>query len=259
MQALRQTLSKLAGETVAVEYGWRRIAEGQATGLLGSVIGEIGETVLPRRITLRRDGETELCLAVGNRRILRFLEPVPAPLSADGALFGTALAEQDEDMPARVLSMLRVFCAQDRSLRVRSDWISPVEAQAGTGISAANLARAHMNAEPHDTIDDTGPAVAAFQSQVQRHCGAWVRLKAGSVDATSGGGEIGAGMTDWVLQTLSGISLKDQDSANFCTLRAADGAAALDVVVSYRDTCLIARDVTLAVAELGARWRSAGL
>lgn len=98
-ERLRRKLAKLAGLSEPATASGRELRVGDAEGLIGSLLTEIDETLLARRLTFRTmPGAPALRLEVYGRRLIRVLAPAPVGLPPEAAaLAGKPLVEDDID------------------------------------------------------------------------------------------------------------------------------------------------------------------
>lgn len=152
---LEEKLAKLRRRERAPGEG-RKLKGDNADALIAALVAEIGETILPRRLTLT-GGDMVIHLAVANRRLQAMLEPA---VSIDGAsdLAGAALPDaEDPGVPALRVILDQAF-ASDTSFSISA---RRLDASYGSdiGVPANLLARAWG-------LSDIAPAKAMEPSEV---------------------------------------------------------------------------------------------
>ncbi|MEM8631005.1 MAG: hypothetical protein AAGF74_07200 [Pseudomonadota bacterium] len=157
------------------------------TDLLATLLQEIDETVLPRRLVFESGNGGRLEIEATNRRILRVVSMQANGLSASHkAMIGKGLTEaEDQDLDV-LFSMFDALVGDSDTLSVSADRLSDATAPADVGCSAERLAvswgidlNAALKADP---VADFTTFVTSFAAAAK----AWQLLK-GVEKETSGG------------------------------------------------------------------------
>jgi len=154
---LKSRVERLTERRDDLSGGSRKLAGGS---LLRSVLMEIDETILPRRIKIAPHGGRPFDLLVSNRRLIA-MSDVEAPDCAD---------------PRFVLDRLRAAVGQSRSATITCTRVKPAFSCAETGVSAEALLSSVSTVDRK--IADPNP-VASFFSELQSQMIAWVTLGRG--------------------------------------------------------------------------------
>lgn len=196
---LEKVLEKLRRRERAPGEG-RKLSGADGATRLSSMVTEIDETILPRRLSFDLGEAGGLHLAVANRRLQAVLAPVPNGVSK--ALEDKKLTDAQDPEVAELGAALGDVLGVSETVsisttRQKSPFPSDV------GIPAPQLARI-WGAKATDPADsDPGAVLSGFLESSTEHMSAWLRIEGESVTGQGGGeaevqdlGELAANFLD---------------------------------------------------------------
>jgi hypothetical protein len=208
---------KAAGET-------RKLRGKDVDALLASVVTEIDETILPRRLIFTSGGGTQVHLAVANRRLQALLSPPPdMPGASD--LADVALADTQDTNLAKLGDMLRNVFDQAEIVTINARRLKAGAFDADVGAPSTGLSKAWgvqvvetRPKEPSEVLDH-------FLGQItDEDAEAWLRIEGENVTDQAGSAERLAALGEQAAVFLDGYFSK------FDALYSDDGAATATVV-----------------------------
>ncbi len=157
-----------------------------APALLGAILREADETILPRRLWFLKEGHAPLCLAVANRRIQGILEPTPSTLSDYAA---KPLKDPDEDWVKALKDALLAHFAGGGVVTLRAEKLGTADMGSDAGIAAAGLIRSWglENSAPVDAAP--GDRLARFLKSISGEVEAWLRIEGEDMVEQAGEGD----------------------------------------------------------------------
>ncbi len=173
----------------------RRLRGGSPEALLASVLVEIDETILPRRLSFHvEDGET-VHLAVANRRLQALLSPAPNT----GSVLVTDVVDHplpDAEDPAVIVvrDVLLAAFASGASVAIQSSRPPGRGFPSDIGVPSGILRRAWGIADAELEVLSPGELLSRFIASLDGDAIAWLRIE--GEDVTDQGGDAS------VLETL---------------------------------------------------------
>jgi len=183
--ALADRLFQIVNEAGQFETGWRRIGPVDQASLLAHFVAVIDETVLPRRLALRNQNGEILCLEAANRRLRRFVAPVPDNLLAHGQLFVERVLDVEDPSLAQIGAMLGQHFSGSTSVFLQSTELSVNGPCAQAGVSANDLVKAWSISPVPGPGRKPEEAIERFRHALAGNCAAWVHLRDGHIAASS--------------------------------------------------------------------------
>lgn len=201
---LKETLSKLRARERAPSEG-RSLQGGTGPALLASLVSEINETILPRRLSFTIDGSAQIHLAVANRRLQALLAPAPAGDGFDG-LDGQPLPDiEDANVATLGEALLAAFsdagAVSIGSAKLTEDFGSDI------GVPANQLGRVWTlgQDEPAEAPD---VALAGFLEDMKAEATAWLRIEGENVASEHGEADAVAALGEQTAVFLDGYFSK---------------------------------------------------
>lgn len=202
----------------------RKLRGGDGDAFLASVVTEIDETILPRRLIFKVADGTEVHLAVANRRLQALLSPSPDIADAN-ELADVALADGQDANLAKLGDVLRKVFEQVETVTIDARRLKAGAFDADIGAPSLGLSKAWGV-----QVVETRPKVPAevldyFLSQItDEDAEAWLRIEGENVTDQAGSAERLADLGEQAAIFLDGYFSK------FDALYADDGAATATVV-----------------------------
>lgn len=179
---LQAVLTKLRQKEHAPGIG-RTLRGTGSDGLIAAIVTEIGETILPRKLTLKPDNGPTLCIAAANRRLQALLAPAPA--SAND-LADAALKDADDPNLAKLLDVLKSELAAAKSLSVSSSRLGEVTFPSDVGVPSNILSRVWNLSTTETEPAEPGQSVASFLAGLDNDALGWIQIEGEEVTAESG-------------------------------------------------------------------------
>ena len=198
---LEDKLSKLRQrERVAGEGRKLRGQGGDA--LLASLVTEIDETILPRRLSLTT-AEGAAHLAVANRRLQALLSPAPA--SVPEGLADHALADIEDPKLAELGETLKPLLASAETVQISAERLGQTFGS-DIGVPAVQLARIWTVAEPQAATPEE--ILTAFLGALNTQTVTWLRIEGEEVTAQGGSDDTVAALSEQAAVFLDGYFSK---------------------------------------------------
>ena len=209
----------------------RKLSGADAEALMASLVAEVDETILPRRLIFAADTGVEIHLAVANRRLQALLEPAPDMPGAE-ELAGVAISDGKSPVLVALGDLFRTVFEATKTVAIRSQRQHPGQFDADVGAPAGGLSKAWdvKSAEPR--VVEPAEVLSAFLDQVtDADAEAWLRIEgenvtdqAGSEDRVAALGEQAAVFLDSYFGKYEAL-FKDEPTAT-ATLVSPDAAGA---------------------------------
>lgn len=258
---LETVLAKLRQRERAPGEG-RKLSGTDVEAMMGSVVAEIDETILPRRLVFAVDGGTEVHLAVANRRLQALLNPAPDMPGAED-LAGVAISDGKSPVLVSLGEMFRTIIETAKTVSISSHRQQPGQFDADVGAPAGSLAKAWnvQSAEPR--VVEPSEVLSAFLDQVTGDdAEAWLRIEgenvtdqAGDTDRLAALGEQAAVFLDSYFSKYD-VLFKDEPTATATLVSpgAAGGTSALFVEIGGLSAFVAAKQDR--AAALASHWQS---
>lgn len=198
---LEEKLAKLRARERAPDE--KRKARGAgADALLGAIVTEIDETILPRQLSFETPGGT-IHLAVANRRLQALLPPAPSSIPAD--LAGHALPDAEDPKLAELGAALKGLLENAETLaisavRLKSAFASDI------GVPSSQLPRVWSVAEPKAV--SASDVLGQFLSGLDTETVAWLRIEGEEVTGQGGSDDRVAALSEAAAVFLDGYFSK---------------------------------------------------
>lgn len=239
----------------------RRLRGGDAEALIGALVTEIDETILPRRLTFRIEGRGEIHLAVANRRLQAVLAPLPETAGTYD-LAGRALADEEDPGIAELHRILAALFQGAGVIEVVAGRQSGGGFASDVGVPARILARV-WNVEDRQAPEaDPRAAIAGFVAGIGDEALAWLVIEGEDVTDQGGDAERLTRLGDEAAVFLDCYfakfdSLFDEAADPCCTVIAPAAPDATAVLfVEYGDSSLFVAAPSARVARLASRWQA---
>lgn len=257
-------------ENVLVKLLRREKAAGEArklrgvdgNALLASVVSEIDETILPRRLIFKNGDGTEVHLAVANRRLQALLSPSPEIPGARELADVAILDGQDENLAA-LGEVLHGLLEQAQPIMIDARRLQAGAFDADVGAPSTGLSKA-WGVE----VVDTRPKVPSeildlFLSQItDEDAEAWLRIEgenvtdqAGSAERLTDLGEQAAVFLDGYFSKFDVLFSDDGNATATIVAPGAPGHTAA-LFVEYAGLSAFVAAKPTRVAALGSLWQS---
>ena len=182
---LKDMIAKLRGRERAPGEP-RRLRGDDANALLGALLQEADETILPRKLWFIMDGREPLILAVANRRLQGVLAPTPAALSD---FEKKPLKDPEADWVTALKAALLDHFEGGGSVKLRSERLGDDDLGSDAGVAVPRLIRA-WGLEPSKPVQATpGDQLAGFLKAIADEAEATLRIEAEDVVEQTGGAE----------------------------------------------------------------------
>ncbi len=184
-QRLRENLSKL--RALETRLGQHRISGPDAPSLMGSILREIDETILPRKVEFINDAGGVLQFEVAGRRLLRVGSgKSDEGVDLKGELFGNALSDIDSPLVSALFSKLTELLSKTETLTVISEKTEGETDPAEIGCSAESLARAWGLDLYRTTNSDFKDIVTNLVTACEDDAIAWIQLDSDKITSSGG-------------------------------------------------------------------------
>lgn len=256
---LENKLAKLRQRERAPGEG-RKLRGATADALIVAIVGEIDETILPRRLSFALESGGTLHLAAANRKLQAVMSPAPTGLSAK--LCDKMLGDVDDPAVGKIAAGLRKILAEGGTLTLSS--VRPPSLFASDiGIQTSQLRKA-WQIEEHESApaqQDPAEILSGFLGSLSDEVVAWLRIEGEAV--TDQGGDLTAAteLGETAAVFLDGYFSKFEEAFPEPSLACATliapaekGASALFFVEIGDCSAIIAAKTKHAVA-LAARWQ----
>ena len=159
---LKETLAKLS-ERERIGGERRRLAGSSAEAMLASVVIEIDETILPRRLSFAVEDGATLHLAVANRRLQAMVSPAPEIVGQDtGELADRPITDVEDDAVAVLKDLVLAVFADAKPVSL----IDPEPAPAALDMVQATLGDAR---QPMMIVGGGSLVIGSHLPPAQRH------------------------------------------------------------------------------------------
>ena len=166
----------------------RRLSGSTPDAQLASVVAEIDETILPRRLTFSVEGGETIYLAAANRRLQALLSPTPdLPGVAASDFADHPLPDAEEPAVKGIRDVLLAVFANGAPVAIQSSRPEGRGFPSDVGVPANILARAWGVAAAAQEEVDPDAIVSRFISYLGEDAIAWLRIE--GEDVTDQGGE----------------------------------------------------------------------
>ncbi len=185
-QRLRENLSKLRALETCL--GQHRISGPDVRSLMGSILREIDETILPRKVEFINNAGGALQFDVAGRRLLRVSGGTSDEgVDLKGELIGNALSDIDSPLVSALFSKLTELLSKTEALTVISEKTEGETDPSEIGCSAESLARAWGLDLYRTAKNDFKDVVRNLVTACADDAIAWIQLD--STKTTSSGGD----------------------------------------------------------------------
>ena len=181
-QRLKEMVAKLRSKDRAAND--RRTLSGHdSEARLASVLTEINETILPRRLIFRWDDGPGIQLAVANRRLQGILLP-----SADALepLAGQPLSDPDDELATKMKAALLATLSDAEGASIRAVHLGDDDLGSDAGIAAEALGRHWGLADTGSSDDAPSETLPDFAAGLKSKAVAWLRVEGEDVADQSG-------------------------------------------------------------------------
>ncbi|MEM8804133.1 MAG: hypothetical protein AAGF55_16525 [Pseudomonadota bacterium] len=257
---LEDKLAKLRHRERAPGEG-RKLRGATADALLAAIVGEIDETILPRRLSFALESGTAVHLAAANRKLQAVLSPAPEGLSAD--LCDKELGDLDDPAVVAIAAGLRTVLAEGGTLTMSS--VRPKNLFASDiGIQTSQLRKVWEIAEQDVSPPKKDPdeILSGFLASLSDDVLAWLRIEGEAVTDQGGDARAATELGDTAAVFLDGYFRKFEEAFPEPSLACAtlispaqSGASAL-FFVEIGDFSAIIAAKTEHVVSVAARWQS---
>ena len=184
---LKETLAKLSErERIAGER--RRLAGNSPEALLASLVIEIDETILPRRLSFAVEGGATLHLAVANRRLQAMVPPAPDIAGQDtGELVDRPIPDAEDDAISALKDVVLSIFAEAKPVTIQSARMPGAGYASDVGVPANILARTWGIGDVPTEEMSPDDVMSRFLSDLGDDAVAWLRIE--GEDITDQGGE----------------------------------------------------------------------
>ena len=184
---LKETLAKLS-ERERIGGERRRLAGSSADALLASLVIEIDETILPRRLSFAVEDGATLHLAVANRRLQAMVSPAPDIVGQDtGELADRPITDVEDDAVAVLKDLVLAVFADAKPVTIQSARMPGSLFASDVGVPANILARAWGISDVPTEELSPEDVMSRFLDDLGDDAVAWLRIE--GEDITDQGGE----------------------------------------------------------------------
>jgi hypothetical protein len=185
---LEDKLTKLRQRERVAGEG-RRLRGSTPEALLASVVTEIDETILPRRLSFEVEGGVTVHLAVANRRLQALVSPVPNLKGVDTSLLADRPLPDAEDVGVGgVKDALLAAFDKAGSVAIQSARPEGDGFPSDVGVPSSILARAWSVTEGAGEVQESRDAILTrFLGEMGDDALAWLRIE--GEDVTGQGGD----------------------------------------------------------------------
>lgn len=180
--------------------GPRELAVSAEGDVLGAVLREIDETVLPRSVQFLR-GKASIRVSAANRRLISVDAAEPDDdIPAKARVIGQVLTRPDISLLGQLREVLTTTLSGKGPLSVLVDPPTSDRADFAAGTTAASLASAwgvELLADGADGAEASGRPLDAFFTVAPSLARAWVRLTSGSVTTRGGEPKLAGKLSDF--------------------------------------------------------------
>ena len=161
----------------------RSLAGASAPARLASLVGEINETILPRRLVFQWDDGPGIQLAVANRRLQGVLSP-----SVDALLphAGKPLSAPEDEITETIKTVLLAELDAAGPLKIKSTHLGSDDFGSDAGVSAEALARHWGLTTGPGAEVETGAALPAFLEGLGEIAVGWLSVEGEDVSGQGG-------------------------------------------------------------------------
>ena len=239
----------------------RKVRGADAGALLAAMVGEIDETILPRRLSFALESGVAVHLAAANRKLQAVLSPAPDGLSAD--LCEKALGDVDDPALASIARGLREVLSDGGTLTMSA--VRPKTLFASDiGIQTSQLRKA-WDIEDLDSTPvqrDPEEILSSFLGSLSDEVVAWLRIEGEAVTDQGGDARAAAELGDTAAVFLDGYFRKFEEAfpepSLACATMIAPGRSGVSALlfVEIGDFSAIIASKTEHVVSVAARWQS---
>ncbi len=205
---LEQKIAKLRQRDRA--RGDTRTLRGTPERLLDAILGEIDETILPRRVTFAVDGGETLHFAVGNRRLQALVSPAPKVEGADAVADVELKAAEDEAVGA-LKSVIEAVIGKNEALVVTTARFKDYSPASDVGVQVDQLGKAWGLAETSASDAGEGGGIEAFIKSLAGRAEGWLRIDGEEVAGQDGDEGVIADLVEGAAVFLDGYFSKKPD------------------------------------------------
>lgn len=258
---LEDKLTKLRQRERVAGEG-RRLRGATPEALLASVVTEIDETILPRRLSFLVEGGATIHLAVANRRLQSLVSPVPDLGGIDtGSLADTPLPDEEEPAVQGVKDALLAAFATGGAVSIQSQRPAGPGFASDVGVPSGVLARVWSVVEAEGEDPSPGDLLSRYLSDLGDAAVAWLRIEGETVTDQSGDAAIVDTLGEQAAIFLDGYFSKFEQlfpgeteaCATLVGPMGDDGLAALFVEIGDVSAFIMAR--AHRAPELATRWQ----
>ncbi|MEO9823209.1 MAG: hypothetical protein ABJF50_02195 [Paracoccaceae bacterium] len=230
--------------------------------LLASLVAEIDETILPRRLIFTTKNGTELHMAVANRRLQSLLSPVP-DLPGAKDLADVAFADGQDPNLALLGGMLRGIFEQAETVRIDARRLPAGAYDPDVGAPSGGLSKAWGVQVVEVRVKEPSEIIDFFLNQISDDdAEAWLRIEgenvtdqAGSAERLTELGEQAAVFLDGYFSKFDALFSADEAAtATVVAPEAAGQTAVLFVEIGGLSAFVAAK--TARVAALASSWQA---
>lgn len=240
----------------------RRLRGANPEALLSSVVTEIDETILPRRLTFAVEDGATVHLAVASRKLQALVAPAPriAGMEATG-LVDAPLSDPDDAAVAGVRDVLLAVFDGAGAVAIRSARPEGAGFASDVGIPAAILGRAWGVETAEPALPSADQVLTQYLAEVSGDVLGWLRIEGEDVTDQAGDAAVVEALGEQAAVFLDGYFGKFEalypDPSDFCATGigpvADTGAAALFVEIGAVSAFLAAKAERL--PEALATWQ----
>lgn len=240
----------------------RRLSGTDVEARLGSLVAEIDETILPRRLVLADDDGVEVHLAVANRRLQALLDPAP-DLAGANELTGVAISDGKSPVLAALGDIFRTIFTSAKAITIRSHRLQPGQFDADVGAPAGGLAKAWNVQIAEPRIVEPTEILSAFLDEVTGDdAEAWLRIEgenvtdqAGDTDRLAALGEQAAVFLDSYFGKYNAL-FKDEPTATATLVSPGGGADTAVLFVEIGGLSAFVAAKSGRAAALASQWQA---
>ncbi len=253
---LEQKIAKLRQRDRAP--GDVRTLRGTSDRLLSAILGEIDETILPRRVSFAVENGETVHLAVGNRRLQALVAPAPKAKGADKVV-DVELKAAEDDAVAALKAVIETVIGDAQALVVSTARFKDYSPPSDVGIPVDQLSKAWELTEASRADSATGGGIDGFLESLTDRAEGWLRIDGEEVAAQSGPDEVVADLVEGAAVFLDGYFSKKADledrpgSPLGLLMSAANGTSV--VFVDAGDSMVFVRAETKNVFGIARDWQ----
>jgi len=202
---LEQKIAKLKQRDRA--RGDTRTLRGSPERLLDAILGEIDETILPRRVSFSVDGGETLHLAVGNRRLQALVSPAPKVKGAD-AVADVELKAAEDEAVGQLKSIIEAVIGNGEALTVTTARFKDYTPASDVGVPVDQLSKAWGLAGAASSDAAEGGGVEGFIKSLAGRAVGWLRIDGEEVAGQDGEEDVIADLVEGAAVFLDGYFSK---------------------------------------------------